>query len=311
MSFIVLCAALAAQAQVSESANWYNGCLTYSAKNMAEGKVLMNAMAEGEEHEFILVPVAGKKDTYTVADGPNDFVNVYSGITTVRHKQQDGLDVLCFYDSKNQLQAVMSNEGEEWDAQKINVERFKHQLIGQYELMGSPDGNLKLTIDWSDEVVINRQPASFNIETFNGMVMGYITIGYFDDGANRLEGTWEVVPTIEGFRLCGLTFDEETNWWERNGVNLEFREANPHMDRFGYASVILLNDRQFRKMDKATLRVMRNSILAHHGYNFQSKDLQEYFANQPWYNPAASNDGIKPTFLEQLNIELIKAEENK
>ena len=70
--------ALTARAQVTEGVTWYDGELGYSARNMAAGKVLMNAMAEGEELEFLLVPIAGKKDSYQVADGPNDCVNPYS-----------------------------------------------------------------------------------------------------------------------------------------------------------------------------------------------------------------------------------------
>ena len=54
---------------------------------------------------------------------------------------------------------------------------------------------------------------------------------------------------------------------------------------------------------------MRNEILAVHGYRFQSEDLQDYFSKQFWYQPAASNDDIKPSLIERLNIELIKAEE--
>ncbi|MBR1546746.1 MAG: YARHG domain-containing protein [Prevotella sp.] len=38
--------------------------------------------------------------------------------------------------------------------------------------------------------------------------------------------------------------------------------------------------------------------------------MQEYFGKQSWYHPATSNDQVKPTFLEQLNIDLIKSVEN-
>ena len=61
--------------------------------------------------------------------------------------------------------------------------------------------------------------------------------------------------------------------------------------------------------DKPQLRLMRNFILARHGYVFQSKDLQDYFGNEPWYRPAYSNDVIKLSFVERTNIELIKYRE--
>ena len=53
---------------------------------------------------------------------------------------------------------------------------------------------------------------------------------------------------------------------------------------------------------------MRNSILAKHGYRFQSKDLQEYFGAQDWYMPQ-NNEDVKLSFVEQLNVELIKTAE--
>ena len=307
LAILMLCAAVVAQAQVSESGNWYDGDLCYSAKNMAGGKVLMNATAEGEELEFMLVPVAGKKDTYTVADGPNDYLNLFENIATVRHQKREGLDVLCFYDSKNLLQTVMSNETE-WDAQKLNIARFKEQLIGEFEQKGSPS---ELIIEW-DKIIDNSVPANYEVETFNGLVMGYITV-VPDDAkrGHRLQGTWEIVSTLDGFILCGLTFNDDSGWWEHDGVNyIEYYKSNPDVPRFAYTSTTLLNDKQFRKMKKSTLRIMRNEIMARHGYRFQSKDLQEYFSSMPWYKPAASNDEVKLSFIEQLNVELIKAVEN-
>ena len=75
------------------------------------------------------------------------------------------------------------------------------------------------------------------------------------------------------------------------------------------ASSTLLNDKQFAHLDKPSLRIMRNAILARHGYRFQSKDLQDYFSAEPWYKPAASNDNIRLSFIEQLNMQLISWEE--
>ena len=83
--------------------------------------------------------------------------------------------------------------------------------------------------------------------------------------------------------------------------------------RFGYANRILLNDKMFRKMKKSTLRILRNSILAKHGYMFSSHDLVDYFGSQPWFSPRPSNDGVldELSLVESLNVELIKCEESK
>ena len=308
LSLLMLCMGVTMQAQVSESGCWYNGWLCYSARNMAAGKVLMNAMAEGEEHEFVLVPVAGESGTYRVTDSPNDYVNEYSNIATVRHQKKDGWDLLCFYDAKGRLVSVMSNEQGE-DAQEISVAKFKNQLAGEYELVtNNPDDKLKISFNWN-QVSINLELTSYKVETFNGLVLGYVTIAPLEGSTTRLEGTWEVVPTLEGLKLYGLRFDEESYLWTRNGTDMIFRWTNTGSPRFAYASSCLLNDKKFAKMDKPSLRFMRNEILAVHGYRFQSEDLQDYFSKQFWYQPAASNDDIKPSLIERLNIELIKAEE--
>lgn len=60
---------------------------------------------------------------------------------------------------------------------------------------------------------------------------------------------------------------------------------------------------------KSELRLLRNKILAYHGYRFQSKDLQEYFGNVGWYEPVSDNNTIKLSIVEQTNIQLIKSEE--
>ncbi|RRD02887.1 YARHG domain-containing protein [Prevotella sp. OH937_COT-195] len=60
---------------------------------------------------------------------------------------------------------------------------------------------------------------------------------------------------------------------------------------------------------KDALRIMRNTILARHGYRFKSPDLQEYFAEKKWYKPRMDNNSIRLSIIEQTNIEIIKAEE--
>jgi hypothetical protein len=57
------------------------------------------------------------------------------------------------------------------------------------------------------------------------------------------------------------------------------------------------------------LRLLRNKILAYHGYRFQSEDLQEYFSKIGWYKPVDDNSTIKLDIIEQTNLQLIKSEE--
>ena len=90
-----LCATWGVQAQIA-GGNWYNGWLVYSANLQNNGNILMNGMAEGEEHEFMLVPVAGKKNAYRVTDGPNGYVDEFHATPHVRHLKDNGVDALFF-----------------------------------------------------------------------------------------------------------------------------------------------------------------------------------------------------------------------
>ena len=71
----------------------------------------------------------------------------------------------------------------------------------------------------------------------------------------------------------------------------------------------LLNTTYLSRFSKDELRLMRNEILARHGWKFQSKDLQEHFGKQSWYRPVADNKTIKLNIIEQTNVQMIKSEE--
>ena len=73
----------------------------------------------------------------------------------------------------------------------------------------------------------------------------------------------------------------------------------------------LLTTTYLARFSKDQLRLMRNEILARHGYKFSAKDLVGYFMYQPWYHPGDSNDKIRLSFYEQMTLALIQAEERK
>lgn len=74
---------------------------------------------------------------------------------------------------------------------------------------------------------------------------------------------------------------------------------------------ILLNRAYLRDnvASRKELRLLRNKILAYHGYSFKSKDLQEYFGKIAWYKPGNDNNAIKLDVIEMTNLQLIKSEE--
>lgn len=71
----------------------------------------------------------------------------------------------------------------------------------------------------------------------------------------------------------------------------------------------MLNIPYFRTFADEGLRLVRNEILARHGYRFTSPDLKEHFESQSWYHPVDDNSSIKLNIIEQTNIAMIKSEE--
>ena len=72
---------------------------------------------------------------------------------------------------------------------------------------------------------------------------------------------------------------------------------------------MLVNTKYLGRFSKDDLRLMRNEILARHGWRFQSLDLKDHFAKQPWYKPVADNGSITLNIIEQTNVQMIKSEE--
>ena len=89
--------ALTLQAQgIKSGTDWYDGSINYTATVQADGTVLMEAMDEGQEMEFVLVPVEGKSNAYTVAESSNEgAINPFGPGQNVKYRHQDGLTVLC------------------------------------------------------------------------------------------------------------------------------------------------------------------------------------------------------------------------
>ena len=293
--------AITAQAQtIKNGSSWYSGWIDFTAQTKAGGKILMAAMDEGQELEFTLTPIKGKTGEYTVSDGVTDgAINPYERTKKIKLRSQDGLEALCFYNADGGLFGVLAKVGPNDEYTEIAINQWTRQHVGTYK---SSDG--RITLEWKHNVmVVNDISAHYTVETFNGHVNGAISIK-----GGELNGLWGVEPTLQGFKIYPAKYDEY-GMLTRSGDIMTFIESDPYTGRFAYASNILLNDKWFTHFGKTTLRIMRNEIMAHHGYTFQSKDLQQYFNNEQWYK-AQPNAKIKLSLVEELNIELIKYAES-
>ena len=298
---LLMLSALTAWAQhIEQGSLWYNGALVYNATLQPGGNVLMSTAIEGEDIEFMLVPVKGSPDTYTIAQGPNDAMMVEEVGHTVRHIMQEDLNILCFYDSEDKLYKLMDRTIEE-DNQKLNVDNWMMLVRGDYTMA---DGT-RVSIDWH-KALVGGTYVPIEAMTFNGHVTGILNI---DGEGTPLNGSMEVQFIKDGMCLYPVGYDE-FGWPHRLLVDsITLIKSSPIYGNYDYVCATLLHGSELNYFDKPTLRLMRNFILARRGYVFQSKDLNEYFSKQPWYQPADSNDEIRLFLIEQLNIELIKYRE--
>lgn len=77
------------------------------------------------------------------------------------------------------------------------------------------------------------------------------------------------------------------------------------------SDVYLYSDEELEMYDAETLALMRNEILARHGYVFKKEVYQQYFSAQSWYSPNPDFDYSDLNAVEMENVETIKALEEK
>ena len=78
---------------------------------------------------------------------------------------------------------------------------------------------------------------------------------------------------------------------------------------FPDSSERLLAAAELEPLTRAQLRLARNEIYARRGRIFDSADLQDYFARQPWYRPVAREVAL--TRIERANVTLIQSVERR
>ncbi|MDO4356859.1 MAG: YARHG domain-containing protein [Clostridia bacterium] len=73
----------------------------------------------------------------------------------------------------------------------------------------------------------------------------------------------------------------------------------------------LLTVEELSQYDKDTLALIRNEILARHGYPFQKRKYREYFEALPWYQRDENFTYSSLNSTEMQNVEVIKRLENQ
>lgn len=80
---------------------------------------------------------------------------------------------------------------------------------------------------------------------------------------------------------------------------------------FPEASLRDLTDEDLNGLSPKELRLMRNEIMARHGYRFTDPELAEHFKAKPWYRPTSNDVGDKLTPVEKRNLERIRRAEQE
>lgn len=288
------------QAQIIKAGSeWYDGSLNYTATMKANGIVKMEAMAEGEELQFNMNPISDLPNQYLVhKDADFEWTSIPEG-ALLKVQQQDGITAISQYcTDRNGVENVFLKTTEE--SQDLNIRKQQALLKGTYT---KNDG--KRVVIGRNTISVGREAGSYEVMTFNGMALNIIKLSGIS-GAKY----WMMVPTAKGYNLYTGEYDEYGMFTRGQRIG-SLIESDPEVGRFDATAHVVLNGNILSTYKKETLRLMRNEIMARHGYVFQAQDLKDYFSREPWYKPGDDNSSIKLSFIEQLNVDLIVGEENR
>lgn len=91
----------------------------------------------------------------------------------------------------------------------------------------------------------------------------------------------------------------------------ENNKTGKYPGRFPYTSTREIKNEDLNTLTRFELKIMKNEILARHGFDFPDKDMNIYFHGQSWYKPTTTNVDKLLTPLEKQNIQNIEAFEKQ
>ena len=237
-------------------------------------------------------------DKFKVVDA--DFNMSGNGCTVARMKIIDGYDaenvVLVARNSKNVITALLA-ELKDWNK----------------------DGQLFL--DMLDGIYTDSQGKEYNFarESLNGEKFEVqVSDGNMAQCFKLKDGKiYWVEFTDKGIDLYNAVWDDDNpcGYYKMSTFYKSLTKKDQITEiitgQYPYTSMKLVLPSELDYFSKAQLRVMRNEIYARHGYVFSSADLKAHFSKMSWYKPLNDNSKVHLSQLEQLNVDLIKAWENK
>ncbi len=290
------------QAQTIDSGSrWFDGRNMYEVR-VISGEIQLFAEQNTGTPEIELVPMA-EQDGWFSLKGEDNNGPLLQQSSMASLVEDNGKTMLVIYRG-GKVDKLFEQTG--LSSEEIIAERWYPTVRGRYSCM-APDGRtLEITVG-DDTLSVNGQSVRYRMVTGNGAPLDVLDI---QDGPAK--GVWHFVRTIDGFNAYRSVLNGSG---ADNGFYDEVDDhpyiltwADPDRSRWSYLSDVFIIPIHY---NKSTLRIIRNHILAMHGYIFQSKELQKYFEAQPWYKKARNNDSVQLNFIEQMNISRIQGEESK
>ena len=220
---------------------------------------------------------------------------------------------LLFYSSKGEVVYALQqfNDNLYCISEGIMRRRFR----GEYRLSSTPAATYDPVHHDADNFFIgetafqwgNVDGGLYNVGTDYDMPSN---VFYLDD----CKTGYRIKPSREGINVYETKQNDYEDWEDGPLLfRLILQPYNGEFEGRWYETFhrVMLPE-ELASYSKEELRLMRNEIFARHGYIFKSKDLQDYFAKQQWYQPfEADLSRIHLSQAEAVNVELIKTYENR
>jgi hypothetical protein len=91
----------------------------------------------------------------------------------------------------------------------------------------------------------------------------------------------------------------------------DYNKTGKYPGKYPFTSEKELKDEDFKGLSDSDIRIMKNEILARHGFIFHDKEMKTYFAGQKWYSPKNENVDKLLSQQEKQNIETIESYEKR
>ncbi len=275
-----------ANAQIDKGSIWYDDYTMFKCTSVSGNTFKCDLDCWGDDGENFTLTKTGN-NVYTVkGDGDN---SLFERIKTVEYRVVEDTKLLLFKDAKgNILYHFERTDDEMWEAHILKG--YFYILNGTYvDAKGT-----KYTIN-DDEFITGGKTLHFSIDPEQYHIMDMEDNNHY----------WWVVTTT-GINIYKTT--EGEYGYEMGALWLKLKNVSPN-GRWAFLSNAIVPSNTMWRFTSGLIRLMRNEIYARRGYVFNSADLKAYFGKQPWYKPLNNNASVKLNAIEELNIELLKANE--